>query len=232
MQTGTLTCNGAVNLILADGGKLTATGYNSAAIFVSGASNSLTVYAQSTDAAQMGTLIANGVGGSAGIGGRMMGSGSNITINDGAVIARGGVELWLPVSVAEKVATLPRTSDGQDGGNAFVAATAGWCQEATSILSFKTLTGDPIEYSVKFSDEAKAQGFEDVEWEAIVDGNKIVIDIPVDCKDGVYNATVCLRNELGISTDPIDDSIKVLVNSNTVVALFSDVIAVDNIYDN
>ncbi len=124
------------------------------------------------------------------------------------------------------------TIDGQDGGNAFTDATAGWCQETTSILSFKTLTGDPIEYSVKFSDEAKAQGFEDIEWEEVIDGNKVLIDIPMDCKDGVYNATICLRNELGFSTDPIAATVKVLVNSNTVIALFSNVVAVDDIYGN
>lgn len=120
VQTGTLTCNGAVHLILADGAKLTATGISGkyVGIIVSGTGNSLTIYGQ---AAQTGQLIANaatdmpcaGIGGgkdddgsnitinggivtanagklSAGIGGGMHGAGSNITINGGMVTANGG----------------------------------------------------------------------------------------------------------------------------------------------
>lgn len=122
--------------------------------------------------------------------------------------------------------------DGEASGNVFTTTTTGWCQEEKAVLSFKTLTGEPVEYSVVFSDEAKAQGFVDLEWEAVVDNNKIVIDIPTDCKNGVYSATVCFRNELGFATSYFDASVKVLVNANTVIALFSDVVAVDNIYEN
>ena len=90
VQTGTLTCTGAVNLILADGAKLTATGGNNhAGITVSGYGNSLIIYAQSTDTAQMGTLIANGGDQGAGIG-SVAAPSSNITINGGSVTANGG----------------------------------------------------------------------------------------------------------------------------------------------
>ena len=88
VQTGTLTCNGAVNLILADGAKLTATGgYDQAGITVSGDGNSLTIYGQT---AQSGQLFANGGYNGAGIGGRKDSSGSNITINGGIITATGG----------------------------------------------------------------------------------------------------------------------------------------------
>ena len=90
VQTGTLTCNGDVHLILADGAKLTATGINDLqipGIQVSGESNSLTIYGQT---AQSGQLIANGVRFTAGIGGGLYGSGSNITINGGTITANGG----------------------------------------------------------------------------------------------------------------------------------------------
>ena len=87
VQTGTLTCNGAVHLILADGAKLTATGGNSqAGINVSGG-HSLTIYGQS---AQSGQLFAKGGDNGAGIGGGSEQSGSNITINGGTVTATGG----------------------------------------------------------------------------------------------------------------------------------------------
>ncbi|MCQ2339125.1 MAG: hypothetical protein MJ001_09460, partial [Paludibacteraceae bacterium] len=93
VQTGTLTCNGAVNLILADGAKLTATSGTdgNAGITVSGNVNSLTIYAQSIDPAQMGTLFATGGKSGAGIGGGYYGSGSDITINGGSVTANAGV---------------------------------------------------------------------------------------------------------------------------------------------
>lgn len=91
-------CAGDVRLILVDGAKLTATGWldwdaakGIPAIQVSGEGNSLTIYAQSTGD-QMGQLNANGdsgFGGAAGIGGEEEGSGTNITINGGTIIAIG-----------------------------------------------------------------------------------------------------------------------------------------------
>ena len=88
VQTGTLTCQGGVHLILADGAKLTATGGDrEAGINVSGEGNSLTIYGQ---ASQSGQLRAIGGDRGAGIGGGFQGSGSNITIYGGLVNATGG----------------------------------------------------------------------------------------------------------------------------------------------
>ena len=90
-------CAGKVNLILADGSKLTATGIQdysdylnyifTPGIQVSGAGNSLAIYGQT---AQSGQLEAKGWSGNAGIGGEEYGSASNITINGGTVTANGG----------------------------------------------------------------------------------------------------------------------------------------------
>ena len=89
-------CNGNVNLILADGAKLTATGWvdledeigwpTYAGIQVSVDGNSLTIYGQ---AYQTGQLEANGGDYAAGIGGGNGGAGFNITINGGIVTANG-----------------------------------------------------------------------------------------------------------------------------------------------
>lgn len=74
-------CAGNVNLILADGAKLTATGYwvedeymGYAGIQVSGDGNSLTIYGQT---AQTGQLEASGANGAAGIGGKRGDAGNN-----------------------------------------------------------------------------------------------------------------------------------------------------------
>ncbi len=83
-------CKGAVNLILADGAKLTATGVDmnsTPGIQVSGDGNSLTVYGQAN---QTGQLITTGGNYAAGIGGGNGDTGSNITINGGIVTATGG----------------------------------------------------------------------------------------------------------------------------------------------
>ena len=84
-------CNGNVNLILADGAKLTTTGItnhaqniHTAGIRVSGENNTLTIYGQTE---QTGQLIAIGGFNSAGIGGNTEEDGSNITINGGTVTA-------------------------------------------------------------------------------------------------------------------------------------------------
>ena len=88
VSRGSITCNGDVHLILADGAKLTATGGSvQAAVTVSGAA-SLTIYGQTN---QEGQLIANGASGGAGIGGGLQDNGSNITINGGTVTANGGL---------------------------------------------------------------------------------------------------------------------------------------------
>ena len=80
-----VTVTGNVNLILADGCKLTA----SQGINVTGG-NSLTIYAQSTGE-NMGTLTANGANSQAGIGGGgENANGGTITINGGEVTATGG----------------------------------------------------------------------------------------------------------------------------------------------
>ena len=85
-------CSGNVHLILADGAKLTASGYGDdfdcdyAGIQVSGNGNSLTIYGQ---AKQTGILDVTGGSNAAGIGGRNQTAGSNITINGGTVMAEG-----------------------------------------------------------------------------------------------------------------------------------------------
>ena len=89
-------CAGDVHLILADGAKLTATGYwdddeymGYAGIQVSGDGNSLTIYGQT---ALTGQLEANGGDGAAGIGGKTGDAGSNITINGGVVTAHASTD--------------------------------------------------------------------------------------------------------------------------------------------
>lgn len=79
-------CAGHVNLILADGAKLTATGdATQAGICVSGRGNSLTIYGQTYQSGKLEAKVDAG----AGIGGGSFGNGSNITINGGTVTAIG-----------------------------------------------------------------------------------------------------------------------------------------------
>ena len=94
VYTGSLSVNGNVNLILADGCALTVNGNSGTAGIEVTPGNSLTVWAQSAGAA-MGSLTANGSIGGAGIGGdgglygQPGGAGGNITIEGGAVTANG-----------------------------------------------------------------------------------------------------------------------------------------------
>lgn len=88
VTTGTITCEGYVNLILADGATLTATGgMETAGVCVSAAGASLTIYGQQN---QTGQLIATGGDHAAGIGGGRNAEGHDITINGGIITATGG----------------------------------------------------------------------------------------------------------------------------------------------
>ena len=81
-------CEGVVNLILADGAKLTASGSEfKAGVEVDGRSGSFAAYGQKEGT---GELDARGGLNAAGIGGNANGEGSNITINGGVVKATGG----------------------------------------------------------------------------------------------------------------------------------------------
>lgn len=98
VKTGTLTCNGDVHLILADGAKLTAQGDDNPAtpgIRVSGSDDKLIIYGQTYQTGQLnafggGYRADMGGAGAAGIGGEDRNTGSNITINGGIVLAKGG----------------------------------------------------------------------------------------------------------------------------------------------
>ena len=80
-----VTVTGDVHLILADGFSLTVKGGIEVA-----EGNSLTIYAQSTDSAKMGSLTANATSsGCAGIGGSAHENGGTVTINGGSVKASG-----------------------------------------------------------------------------------------------------------------------------------------------
>lgn len=81
-----VTVTGDVHLILADGFSLTVKGGIEVA-----EGNSLTIYAQSTDSAKMGSLTANATSsGCAGIGGSAHENGGTVTIHGGSVTATGG----------------------------------------------------------------------------------------------------------------------------------------------
>lgn len=89
VRTRTLVCEGAVHLILEDGAKLTADGYDGdAGIRVSAENASLTIYGQQN---QTGQLIAiSAPNDAAGIGGNgITGDGHDITINGGVITAIG-----------------------------------------------------------------------------------------------------------------------------------------------
>ncbi len=123
-----LVCNGAVNLILADGAKLTATGDNASftpAIQVAGSSNSLTIYGQ---AAQTGQLIANAGSHAAAIGGGMGVAGNNIYIYGGQITANGGL-------YAEGLGG----GEGQNGKNIYVSTNlivkaSDWEENPTTVI--------------------------------------------------------------------------------------------------
>lgn len=143
-NSGRITVNGDVHLILMDGKTLTA----SQGVAVT-AGNSLTIYGQTNDT---GTMTATGSGGNAGIGGGYGSNGGTITIRGGKITAQGGNgsagigggRLYYNSNVAQGTVTIEggtvNATGGShgagigsgEGGNATVTISGGTILEATA----------------------------------------------------------------------------------------------------
>lgn len=123
---------------------------------------------------------------------------------------------------------LAEAADGES--EYFAVSAAGYCQGDEAGVEYEIEAGNPVAYSVTFSAEAKAQGFQDIAKTEMPAGNIKSFDlvIPANCHYGKYSADVYFYPALDI------DSIKVPVNFTVnipvvdIKQLFEDVVAIDN----
>ncbi len=104
----------------------------------------------------------------------------------------------------------------------------GYCPGSEGTISYTISNGVPTEYKVTYSDEAKRQGFKDSDWINVSVDSRIKIVIPQECEAGQYEADVVFRNEAGLETDPMRFDFKVNLSKSYTVAIFEDVVSIDN----
>lgn len=112
----------------------------------------------------------------------------------------------------------------------FLVSTTGYCQNDEGEVLYSIENGNPVAYSVTFSAEAKAQGFQDIAKTEMPAGDikSFALIVPENCHYGKYTADVYFYPALDI--DPVKVPVTFTVNIPTVdiKQLFDDVVAIDN----
>lgn len=112
----------------------------------------------------------------------------------------------------------------------FLVSGAGYCHGDEGSVLYSIEAGNPVAYSVTFSAEAKAQGFQDIAKTEMPAGDikSFALYIPENCHYGKYTADVYFYPTLDI--DPIKVPVTFTVNIPRVdiKQLFDDVVAIDN----
>ncbi len=122
----------------------------------------------------------------------------------------------------KKLVSLEALANGQF----FSVNEDGYCQGENGIISYTIKDGVAIDFKLTFSDSAKAQGFSDKEWTEVPSDNQIDIQIPEECPEGKYEASVVFRNEDTTESNPIKVFINVNLSQDVIVAIYRDVISV------
>lgn len=113
-------------------------------------------------------------------------------------------------------------------GEYFRVSKEGICPGTETYVSYAIQSGVPTEYRIEFSEVAKEAGFESNDWQEVDPEMKIAISAPENCAAGSYTATVVFRDEEGEESDSMSFSFKVNLPSTLMVAIFEDVISIDN----
>lgn len=123
------------------------------------------------------------------------------------------------------VALLPN-----EEGKIFDVKAEGYCKGENEFIGFTSdpSAGKPNEFKMVFSEEARQQGFEDLDWTMVPSDEKIEFNIPADCQEGNYTATITFRNEDTLQSAAIEIPFTINLSEEFTVAIFRDVISVVN----
>lgn len=106
----------------------------------------------------------------------------------------------------------------------------GGCQGEMLKVSYNLQSGSPLEYQVLFEDKAVAAGFKNIDF-AMLDQatpSTILIPIPNNTPDGIYHASVLLRDEHGITSELVPIKFSVNIPADAIVVKFGSVLLINN----
>lgn len=113
-------------------------------------------------------------------------------------------------------------------GSIFSVKSEGYCPGSEDYVGYTVLEGIPVEYKVDYTDAAKKQGFEDVDWTSVSADSRIAITPPGNCEAGTYHAYITFRGENLATTIAYPLTFTVNLNKSYMVAIFDDVVSIDN----
>ena len=114
---------------------------------------------------------------------------------------------------------------------ALLSATSG-CQGSELELSYTILSGMPAQYQIIFGKAALSAGFQHVHYTNLpsADENGVIsVSVPAGTPYGVYEASLQMRNELGVESNSFPFQFVVNVFSDFIVPKFDDVLVCNNV---
>ena len=115
-----------------------------------------------------------------------------------------------------------------------ITSTSG-CEGSYLDLEYTILTGTPTQYKITFSASALAAGIQNIDYTnlpSMASTGVLPVTIPKGTKDGVYQGTLQMRNELGIETTLYSFQFTINVSSDFIIPKFDDVVLCDNSSNN
>jgi len=105
------------------------------------------------------------------------------------------------------------------------------CEGTDLELSYTVLKGTPVQYQIVFGTSALAEGFKQTGYTNLIStGSNGLISIPVSSGTpyGTYQASLQMRNELGVVSDVYPFQFVVNVSSDYIIPKFDDVVLCNN----
>jgi hypothetical protein len=113
--------------------------------------------------------------------------------------------------------------------NMSLTTTAG-CEGSNMELSYTVLNGAPVQYQIVFGSAALSAGFQNISFTSASSSSTGVVDIPIPSHVpyGNYQATLQMRNELGVVSDLYPFSFVVNLSTDYIIPKYDDVVLCDN----
>lgn len=101
------------------------------------------------------------------------------------------------------------------------------CEGEKITVPYTVESGEPTEYLLTFSDNAAAAGFKNTSFAALP-SNAVTFDIPSKLPDGIYTASLKLRDGNGIASDLFPFQFTINVSSDIIITKFGSVVLINN----